>query len=435
MSHAANERNRLLAEARAAHREAERERARARKLTARLARRLQNTLATARAQIDADRAAIDAKIAKLAEAQSEFHTQAAADREQRREAWADLEARRKRLSAEWEETNRFHAEQAAALAARTEEQAAREKVEADTKARLQKEITALREEAATLDVRVRNSRQLVDELEQRRASLRAESLAPTAGTSAEPPAELLVALDRNADRDFGKWAAELDQREERLKLERAAVQTLFLSVSQDKSELADRRRVLAEQFTQLAAARAQWQEAERVTVAEMEQLARSLRRREAELDAREQRLSRADVRRREDSFELWQLRMRLEAWQAKIVAYEMRWYTEREQLEAEFTHRAEAIARREAELALDDPDAIPLAESVPEVAALPAELAALRDELERLTAVMLEAELPEPPEPPESELPWGADDEVPTATPVEEDDAEVLLFDPRSRAA
>ena len=438
------EANRLLAEARADRRTAARERDRARRLGARIARKLRHTLATARAQLDADRTAIDAKVAKLTEAQSEFQLEVAADRERRRAEWADLETRRARLAAEWEETNKFHAEQAAALDARAAELATREQIDAGARARLQKEIAALRQEGASLDARARSARELVDELERRRAELRAEALAPVAGAKVEPPAELKVALDRAADRDLGQWAAELDERDERLRLERAAVHALFGSVSKDKATLADRRRVLAEQFAQLAAARAQWQEAERATVAEMEQLARTLRRREAELDAREQRLSRADTRRREDAFDLWQLRLRLEAWQSMIVAYEMRWHTERERMEADFARRVDALVHREAALAADDPNAVPFGQIVPEVeTAVPAELAALRAELDRMAAVMLEAELPEPPDAPESEVPWA--EELPpaipaaipfaTAVPDEPDDADVLLFDPPARAA
>jgi chromosome segregation ATPase len=445
------ESQRLLTEARAAHRAADRERNRARKLADRLARKVQHALETARAQLDIDRAAVAAQIAKLNEARSAFHAASAAERDRCSESWRELDARQKRLTAEWEETNRFHADQTAALGARAAELAAREKVDADAKAQLQREVAALREEAAGLDARVRNTRQLVDELEQRRVELRTEVPAPAANTGAEPPDEVKVALDRAADRDIGKWAAELEERDERLRLERAAVHALFATVSKDKAELADRRRVLAEQFEQLAAARAQWQEAERATVAEMEQLARTLRRREAELDARDQRLTRADARRREDGYALWQLRLRLEAWQSKIVVYEMQWHTEREELEAEFNRRAAALARRELELAARDPgadpDAIPLAMVVPEpdAPALPAELVSLRAELDRLAAVLLEADLPEPPE---STLPWGTeepevpialpfdsdDDEMPTALPFEPD-ADVLLFESPARAA
>jgi chromosome segregation ATPase len=431
MGHSSDERERLLAEARAAHRDAERERSRAKKLATRLARKLHHTLATARAQLAAERDAFEARVARFNATQSEFNAASAADRDRQRAAWADLDARQKRMAGEWEEANRFQAEQSAALDARAAELTAREKADTDAKARLQREVAALREEVAALDARARNARQLVEELEQRRTELRAEVLAPT--TAPEPSGELLVALDRAADRDLGRLAAELAEREQRLNLERAAVQGMFAGISADKATLADRRRVLTEQFAQLALARAQWQEAERATVAEMEQLARTLRRREAELDARAGRLARADAHRRADAYELWQLRLRLEAWQSKLVAFEMRWHTEREQMEADFARRAEAVARRESLLApATDPDAIPFGLVVPEEApAVPAELTALRDELERMATVLLEAELPEPLDPPDSELPWGAED----AVPDESHDDDVLLFDPPARAA
>jgi chromosome segregation ATPase len=438
MGQAQDERERLLAEARAAHREADRERNRARKLATRLARKLRHTLTTARAQIEADRAAIDAKIAKLNKTQSDFHAASAADRDQLRDAWAELEARQKRLAQEWEEANRFQAEQAAASAARAAELAAREGAEANLRAQLQREVAALREEAAALDARARNAREAVEELEQRRAELRAETLASVA-PEAEPPPELKVALDRAADRDLTKWTEELHQRETLLKQERAALQMHIKVISKEKAEFADRKRVLAEQFAQLAAARAQWQEAERATVLEMEQLATTLRRREAELDAREARLARADSHRREDAYDLWQLRLRLEAWQSKIVAYELRWHTEREAMEADFSRRESNLARRQALLAngiTEESDAdIPFAFAVPDGdPAIPAELSALRDELERMAAVLLETDLPEPPDPPESELPWGSEDDVPMAS-AEPDDADVISFDPPARAA
>jgi hypothetical protein len=60
-------------------------------------------------------------------------------------------------------------------------------------------------------------------------------------------------------------------------------------------------------------------------------------------------------------------------------------------------------------------------------------LTALRDELERMATVLLEAELPEPPDPPDSELPWGAE-EAPSAL-EDPDSAEVRLFEPSARAA
>jgi chromosome segregation ATPase len=438
MAHTLEERERLLSEARTAHREANRERNRVRKLAGRYSRKLHATLATARAQIESDRLAIDAKIAKLNQSRSDFHAASAADRDQLRDAWSELEARQKRLTEEWEEANRFQAEQAAALAARAEEFAARENAETSIRMQLQREIVALREEAIALEARVRNTREVVNELEQRRAELQMEVMA-AALPLAEPQVEFQVALDRIADRDLAKWTAELEEREARLKQEVAAVQMHFSGVAKDKAELADRRRILAEQFAQLAAARAQWQDAERATVIEMEQLATTLRRRETELDAREQRLTRADSRRREDSYELWQLRLRLEAWQSKIVAYEMKWHTEREQMEADFAHREAELAQRQSLLANGAPEegeAIPFAFAVPDgPPALPTELTALRDELERMAAVLLEVDLPEAPD---TELPWGSEgagEDIPVATAEPDEEADVLRFELNSRAA
>jgi chromosome segregation ATPase len=441
------EANRLLADARAAHRTADRARTRARKLGARIARSFQSSLETGRARLDADRSALEEKIAKWNEARSEFHAAVAAERDRRTAAWADLAAQRKRLTAEWDETNRFHTEQAAVLAARETDLAMRESAAQVERARIQREVAALREEAATLDARARNSRQLLEELEQQRTTLSAVLPAPAIGSA--PSVELSVALNRAADRDLQALATELEQREERVRLERAAVHALFATVSRDNAELADRRRVLTEQFIQLAAARAQWQEAERATVAEMEQLARTLRRRETDLDAREVRLTRADARRREDGYDLWQLRLRLEAWQSKLVAHEMRWHTERAEMEAEFNQRATMIAQRELQLPHAQPESeeaepIPLAlvAAEPDSPPLPSELAALRDELDRMAAVLLEADLPDLPDPPETELPWGAEDlpqrmadDIPIAFPIEEDGAELLLFESPAHAA
>lgn len=421
------DRDALLAAARAAHRDAERERSRARRLAVRLARKLQHTLSVARAQLDAERAEFEVRVQKFNAVQSRFNAEAAAITEHQRAAWEGVAARQKRLDTEHDEANRYHAEQSAALDARASELAAREKPATDAKHRLEREVAALRDEAAALDARARNARALIEELEQRRAELRSEALAPTPG--AEPAGELLVALDRAADRDLSRLAAELAEREQRLNLDRTMVQAVLTEVSADRATISDRRRVLAEQFGQLAQARAQWQDAERATLAEMEQLAQTLRRREAELDAREARLARADSRRREDAYDLWQMRLRLEGWQSKLVAYEMRWHTEREHMEADLARRIEVVLQREA-----SGDAIPLALAIPDESgtpAIPAELTALRDELERMATVLMEAELPEPLDPPDSELPWGS--EAPSDEPT--DDSGVLQFDHPARAA
>lgn len=323
--------DRLASEARAA-------RNRARRLAGRFARRLEHRNAGTRRRLDqeaaasaADRERFAAEVARFHSLRSEFHTAAAEARDRLRDAWATVESRQTRAADEWEVANRYFTEQTAALDAREAELARRERAAADSLAHAEAETAGLREEAAALEHRARNAREALAELEHRRDRARAELL----GT--ELPAGL---LSGSAD----------DSLREPLEREKAAVAALRASLERESGDLNDRRRLVAEQLDQLAHARVVWQRAERQTVAEMEQLARSLRNKEQELDAREQRLIRADARRRQDAYDLWQLRLRLEAWQTKLTAFELRWHTEREQLEADLGHRAGAVIRREAVL-------------------------------------------------------------------------------------
>jgi hypothetical protein len=321
-----------------------------------------------------------AGVARLNAVRSEFHLAAAAVRDRLREAWAAVESQQKRAAAEWAEANRYFTAQAAALDARAAELARREKAAADRHAQTEAEVAGLREEAAALDHRVHNNRVALAELEARRDRAHAELFAPRPPDACSSPAP---------------GSPDLEYRELLLKREKAAVAMLKTALEQRSAELDDRKRLVAEQLYQLADARAQWQRAERETVAEMEELALALRQQEEELRAREQRLIRADVRRREDAYDLWQLRLRLEAWQTKLTAFELRAQTERDR---------------------------------PDGTAAETELAGLRAEVERLAVAVLEIDWPEPPAPPESELPWAIEE-------VEETSPAVLHFDGTAKAA
>jgi hypothetical protein len=126
--------------------------------------------------------------------------------------------------------------------------------------------------------------------------------------------------------------------------------------------------VVREQLDLLADAREHWYRAEARTVLEMEQLARALDSRECSLNARAARLIRADELRRGIAHALWRRQLELETWQTKLTAMAMwRDANKHPHLEAQ--------------------------EGVPS-----GELTVLRDEIERLTASVLEIELPDPPE-------------------------------------
>jgi len=175
------------------------------------------------------------------------------------------------------------------------------------------------------------------------------ALAPKAEATTTPN-EFLVPLDRRADRDLTRWTAELDAQDRQLAQEKANLAKLKSSLQQESTNLADDRKVLAEQFALLGAARAEWQEVEGRTVAELEELARSLRLKEEDMAAREDRLVKADARRREEGHDLWRLRLKLEAWQSKLSTVSRLWHSERERREQDLALREKSLALRETAL-------------------------------------------------------------------------------------
>ncbi|HEY3788307.1 MAG TPA: hypothetical protein VGL71_05595, partial [Urbifossiella sp.] len=349
--------DRLQREAQTLHREAGRERDRTRRLAVRYARRVRHKWADVRVELETQQKAIDeargqfsAEIARFNHLQSEFQLAAAEEKERQREAWAELETHRKRMVAEWTETNSLFAKQETALAARSAEVAQREQVVAGTKARLDKETAGLRQEAAGLEARAAHSRGIVEELEKKRDELRSELLALVPKPAVEPPGEFSVALDRRGDRDLTQWAAELDAQDQRIVQEKANLARLKESLDRETTTLADQRKVLAEQYAMLSAARSDWQNVEARTVMEMEELARALRHKEEEVAARDERLVKADARRREEAHDLWRQRLRLEAWQSKLTMVSRVWHVERERREGELTVQAKTLSIREATL-------------------------------------------------------------------------------------
>ncbi len=334
------EADRLLAEARTAHREATETRNRTRRLAARFVRFVKHRHAETRRKLDreaaelaAERERFAAQVSHLNAVRSEFHTTAVAARDRLRDAWATVETQQKRAATEWAEANHYFTAQTEALDARATDLARREKATADRTAQAEAETAGLREEAAALEQRVWNARAALTEVEQRRDRARAELLHTVLPE---------LATLHNPD--------DLTQRELLLNREKAAVAALRTCLERDSADIDDRQRLVAEQLSQLAHARAQWQRAEHQTVLEMEELARGLRQQEIELADREQRVIRADARRRTDAYDLWQLRLRLEAWQTKLTVFELRWQTERDELEADLEQRAAVVVRRESEV-------------------------------------------------------------------------------------
>ncbi|MFO0797265.1 MAG: hypothetical protein U0804_07290 [Gemmataceae bacterium] len=417
----------LLRDAHFLREAAAKDRARARKLAVRFARRVREKWSAVRAELLARRAELDeargqltAEAMRFQQARAEYAGRATEEAQRIRQEWDALDAQRKRLHAEWAEVQATVGRQEAAVARRESELAAREKELARGKNELAAQTAALRAEAAGLAARADNARAVVAELEARRDKLHAELLAAAPKVNPDPPGTVKFALSRSADQDLADFSAALEAEALRLGTERAALAELRARLDREAVDAEDRRRVLAEQFVLLAQARGGWQEAERRALADLEDLTRALRLKEAENAARDEWLVRSDARRREESYELWQLRLRLEAWQSKLVATERRWHAEREARDAEYARRLHALLEREHGGELAD-DELPVAD---EARVVPSEGTTLRDEFERLAAVLIKADIPEPPD---SQLPWGGEE-------AEEPEATILPF-PDRRAA
>lgn len=347
------EADRLLAEARELNREARRERSRARKLAQRFLSRVKKKFANEHRQLAADRTAMEAERERItAEAERfkatylEFQTASVATAQRFRDSWAELQKQERRAAEERAESEAYIRKQEEALAAREADLTRMNKRATDEKARLETVIAERQQELEGLETRVCHTHAVLSEAEEKRKAADM-ALIPEAVPVTEENADRAVSLDRKTDRDLMAWAAELDKREQQLRKEQAALGPARAGLAKHIAESLDQRRVLAEQFAMLAAAKERWKEAEQYTVNELEDLTHVLHRRERELDERERGLIASERRRREESYALWQMRLRLDGWRGVITAQEASLHSHRRSQEAAVNERQSRLDRRE----------------------------------------------------------------------------------------
>jgi hypothetical protein len=121
-------------------------------------------------------------------------------------------------------------------------------------------------------------------------------------------------------------------------------------LDREAEDLADQRAVLSEQVATLAAARDLWRTSEHTTVVELEDLARAVRGREQAAEERERGLADAERESRQREYDLWQLRVKLEGWQAALAAHEVAAAADRDRAGAELDTRREHLTRWETSL-------------------------------------------------------------------------------------
>jgi hypothetical protein len=308
-----------------------------------------NAIAGGRADLLVEREQLEAVREAFAAERRAFVTDAELYKRRLADAWEMVADGHRRLlsdRAAADETIRVREE---ALAAREEAVTSAEAQAAANRDTLRAESETLIAEVTGLESRAFHLNLKVQELEQARSAATA-GLAVAAAAGADTPLPAVAApvpLDRRRDQGFEQLVYEINVREAELAKEQQAVAKAKAAFDGIAKDLADQRAVLAEQFSKLAAAREQWHRSETVTVRELEELARSVDRREKRVVIREEAGVKADEDRLKRQQELVQFRLKLEGWQAGLTAHEAGWYATKDSAEAELDRKREHVAKCE----------------------------------------------------------------------------------------
>jgi hypothetical protein len=275
-------------------------------------RRREERLGEERRKLEAEREA-------LTDARLRFNGEAELGRRQIQDAWSEFRRAQKLL-----DERRGYVD--ADLRRRDRELTLAEQALADHWQDLQDKRQALEAEAEGLESRVRNLRRKVQEQE-------AQCREPV--PTAEPtPAEEAPAPAR-AQPEVG--AAE---RERLAGLEELA------------ERLADQRLHLLEQAERLVRAEEEWRTLQAAALAELEEEAGRLQRREEQMEPRDRALAEAEAELRQRDEAAARLLAHLDGWQARLTARAATWEADRETLLASVKEREEVV-RRQAEALAD----------------------------------------------------------------------------------
>lgn len=337
------------------HRQVREDRRKARMLLARFFAHMKRrwsaerlAVATERADLDRCRKAFAEESAAFEAEQTRFRAEAAEYQKRLKAAWELLTEGQRRLLADREEVEKTLAERAALLDVRTRDVEAREHAATDGRAQAEARVRELLAEGDRLEARTVRAREVLAELEAKRAATEAGLAAASGAASAVPDT---VALDRRADgASVERVFAELQARDRDLTRERHYLTAARAELESQAADLADGRLVLAEQTASLAAVRDRLCADQRQALLELESVARAVHAREQAAAARERAAEDADRRNRRREAELIQFRLRLDAWQSSLTVAEQASSVARGKEDLELAERRDHLARWEAAL-------------------------------------------------------------------------------------
>lgn len=323
-----------------------------RKKVRKLLRRIEAKAAAQQRAVQADRAELERERQALREESARQEARFADSRRRLTEAAELLATNQKRVLSDRQEAETYTAQLERAAIERVRVAEAQQLTFEAGRERLEARAADLLNEIHQLEARATQTRAGLQELEQKRARLAAELTEATVDRPITHIVQLpdFVPLDRRSDRSADQLLHDLHLRERELHREQHGVATLKVELQTRLADLADERAVLTEQVAALAVAREQWQSTEMRTITELEAAAKAVHAWEQSLTLREQEATILDQRRRKQADDLWQLRVKLEGWQAALTRFEETAAAERERTDADLTVRREQLGRWEAGL-------------------------------------------------------------------------------------
>lgn len=282
---------------------------------------------------------------------AEFTLQMAEHQKRMRDGWEQLNENQRRLLADREQAEAWIATQTATLDRRAASVDEKHGQMDARHAALDARAASLVSEIAGLEARALNTRAVLKHLDDRRARVEAEIAVGTAA-----PTTAALVWDGHATQSLAtvkpvdRLMFELQSGEQQLQRDRARLSAAESELDRRESDLGDQRAILVEQVAALVAARQTWQSSEVSTVGELESLATALRARELAADERERLLLTADRGRREREQELWNLRAKVEGWQAALSTHEGALATHRGRIEADLLGKREHLVKWEVSL-------------------------------------------------------------------------------------
>jgi chromosome segregation ATPase len=267
-------------------------------------------------------------------------------------AWQLLADNQKRLLTDRQQAEAWVARQTDLLDRRTRDLDEREQKLAENRTALESRVASLVAEIASLEARAMNTRAILRQLEDRRVI--ADTLAGTMAHAPENPLRVTLQTPTyhqpSDTQEIDRLLSDLHESNQAVNRERAKLMAVRADLDRQAEDLTDQRAVLVEQVAALAAARDLWQNNEHTTVVELEGLARAVRARELAVEDRERELNEAERERRKREYDLWQLRVRLEGWQAALAAQEATVAADRDRADAELNTKRELCTRWQASL-------------------------------------------------------------------------------------